>query len=133
MAGAMRHPEYDQAVALIQWRDTYAKRYPQLALLIHIPNGGKRNVREAARLKRMGVRAGVSDYFLPVVRPYAEPADCSGFWIELKAGKGKPTAAQLEWLVLMRNQGYLTLLATGWQEAARAICDYLGLTGSVRP
>ena len=132
-----RHLEDDEAVALISWRDLHAKRYPELALLIAIQNGGKRNVREAARLKRMGVRAGVSDYLLPVAT--WEPSAATGprlgsmgLWLELKAGTGKPTPSQLEWLRLMREQGYATQVCTGWEAAAQAICDYLELK-EIRP
>lgn len=56
-------------------------QYPRL-LAFHVPNGGKRNPREGARFKAMGVRPGVADILL--------------FWgfnkkaaIELKAGKNK--------------------------------------------
>src|SRR5271157_2112047 len=82
-----RHLEDDEAAALIRWRGLYAKRYPELGLLIAIPNGGYRNAREAARLKMMGVRAGVSDYFLPCLnRGGPWPLKTKyGFWIELKA------------------------------------------------
>lgn len=65
-------------------------------LWFHVPNGGKRNGREAGRLKRMGVRPGVADLLF--------------FWgrdkgaIELKAGKNKQTdtqeAFQAEWEAL---------------------------------
>jgi len=34
--------------------------YPD-SLIFAVPNGGKRNIREAIRLKRQGVTAGVSD------------------------------------------------------------------------
>src|SRR5258708_7664463 len=33
-------------------------------LWLHVPNGGRRNPREAARFKRMGVLAGASDLLL---------------------------------------------------------------------
>ena len=73
--------------------------------LIHIPNGGKRNKREAGRMKRMGVRAGVHDYFLPVARGMYH-----GLWIELKPDvKGyypSVSDGQREWRTKMRTQGY---------------------------
>ncbi len=119
-------------MALISWCRLHQKKHPELGLLIHLPLGGKRNAREAARLKRMGVRAGVSDYLLPVVIGKCTRNQI-GLWLELKAGAGKPTPSQMEWHRLMREQGYATVVATGWVEAAQAICDYLGLTGSVRP
>ena len=133
---ARRHIEDDEAASLIRWRDLYARRYPELGLLIAIPNGGYRNAREAARLKRMGVRAGVSDYFLAVSR-WPLPGDYEavehGLWLELKAGKNKATPEQLEWLRLMQEQGYATRVATGWVEAARAIAEYLGLPKGIAP
>lgn len=46
----------------------------------HSPNGGRRNAREAARLKRMGVLAGVPDYI------FILPDNNVGF-IELKLAK----------------------------------------------
>lgn len=115
-------------MALIQWRDTFKHKFPELGLLIAIPNGGYRNAREAARLKRMGVRAGVSDYLLPVFC-WKTP----GLWLELKAGKNKATPEQLKWLRLMQEQGYATAVCTGWVEAARAISSYLGLPTGVMP
>lgn len=33
-------------------------------IFFHIPNGGSRNIIEAMEFKRMGVRAGVADYFI---------------------------------------------------------------------
>lgn len=57
----------------------------------HVPNGGKRSIKTAARLKRMGVKAGVSD--LHVVIPGR------GFGvIELKAGKGSLRKEQRQFL-----------------------------------
>ena len=38
-------------------------QYPHI-ISFHVPNGGKRSAREAARLKRQGVLAGVSDILL---------------------------------------------------------------------
>jgi hypothetical protein len=147
---ARRHLEDDQAVALIQWRNLHMRKYPRLQMLVHLPMGGKRNVREAARLKAQGARAGVSDYGLFV--PSEETEDVGlqtygagwkaglvrrvvkhGLFLELKQGKNKATEAQLEWLRLVQEQGYAGIVCTGWVAAARAICDYLGLTGSVRP
>lgn len=60
-------------------------QYPHV-LCFAVPNGGKRNPREAARLKSQGVLAGVSDLLI--------------FWpggmgaIELKAGKNTTTGPQ---------------------------------------
>lgn len=55
----------------------------------HPANGGFRNVREAAKLKAMGVKAGVAD--LAVVLP-----DLRAAFIELKTSTGRVNANQAE-------------------------------------
>lgn len=42
---------------LFNWAQYQYARYPELELLYHIPNGGKRDARTAANLKRQGVKA----------------------------------------------------------------------------
>lgn len=75
---------------------------------VAVPNGGKRNVREAARLRAQGVRAGVSD--LLVFWPPGRVA-----MIELKApgkvtGKKRPLASlsaeQLAWFGWAQINGF---------------------------
>ena len=57
------------------------------ALVIHIPNGGKRGAREAAEFQRMGVVAGVPDIAILL--------GCGGvLFIEVKAPKGKLSPEQ---------------------------------------
>jgi hypothetical protein len=123
-----RHPEDDHAMALMRWVRLHERKVPELGLLFHIPNGGRRNVREAARLKAMGVKAGVSDYFLPVPLYDSNEVDqyYSGLWIELKAGKNRPTPAQFDWQHRMHSLGYEVRICVGWIEAAKCIAYYLG-------
>lgn len=115
-----RHLESAQQEALIRWRDYSLRQYPDLEGLHHIPNGGKRNEREAARLKREGVKAGVYDLFLPVARD-----GYHGLYIEMKYGKGKLTNNQKNWKRIVETQGYKTVVAYSWIEAARKIVSYL--------
>ncbi|MBR2706275.1 MAG: VRR-NUC domain-containing protein [Mogibacterium sp.] len=80
--------------AVIQWARMQSDRWPGLRLLHHIPNGGNRNKREAAKLKRMGVLAGVPDLHLPVA--------CAGYYglyIEMKYGDGRLLASQIEFML----------------------------------
>ena len=116
----MTHPEALEQERLITWCHDYAFFLPELDLVIHIPNGGKRNAREAAHLKRQGVRAGVSDLFLPVARRGKH-----GLWIEMKAGKNRPTTAQLEWMADMKTQGYGVSVCYSCEEAQGVLLDYL--------
>lgn len=94
-------------------------RYPELELLFHIPNGGKRDAREAARFKRMGVKAGVPDLFLPVPRNIYH-----GLWVEMKAPQGKLTPNQKRMLEQLASQGYKAV-CYGWEEATQVIKSYL--------
>ncbi len=51
-------------ISIVEFHDWATK--PEDALLFAVPNGGKRDAGTAAVLKRMGVRAGVSDLILVV-------------------------------------------------------------------
>ena len=64
-------------------------RYQRLdSIWFHVPNGGSRNVVEAAKLKRMGTRAGVAD----LVFINGDRSAC----IELKKKNGRQTESQKE-------------------------------------
>ena len=63
-----KRSEATEQERVINWARFYAKDFPELDLLHHIPNGGSRNQLEAANLKRQGVKAGVPDLCLPVAR-----------------------------------------------------------------
>lgn len=113
--------EHDEQVALFQWAAWAAERLPGIALLHAIPNGGKRDVVTAARLKAEGVKPGVPDLFLPVAR-----GNFHGFYIELKTATGRTTPAQEEWIERLRIQGYAVAVCRGWVDAATRLCRYLG-------
>lgn len=97
------------------------------AYLFAIPNGGGRSKAEAGRLKAEGVKAGVSDLFLPLQRQ-----GCAGLWLELKAPKKKPTPDQRAWLVRMARAGYRAEWRDDWLAAAVVLADYIGVPAPVR-
>ena len=127
MGRRMKHREDMEQCALMQWARITRHNGGVIAdWLIAIPNGGKRNAGEAARMKKQGVKAGVSDLFL------ALPAKrFHGLWIEMKAPEtntspaGKLTQAQLDWLDRMASAGYAAKLCFGWQAAKDTITEYL--------
>lgn len=113
--------EDDEQMALMEWAERSRGRWPELRLLLHIPNGGSRGVVEAARFKAMGVKAGVPDLFLPAAR-----CGYHGLWIELKRAKGgRVSPEQMAWLGALEVQGYAAKVCHGWEEAAAALKDYL--------
>lgn len=115
-----RDSEHAEQAALFRWAEFARVRLPELALLFAIPNGGHRNKVTAARLKVEGVKRGVPDVCLPVARNGAH-----GLWIELKAGRGRPTPEQIGWIRALRRQGYVAAICQGWEEARSLIEGYL--------
>lgn len=110
---------------LFQWCAFMKGQYPELEYLYHIPNGGSRNIKEAANLKRQGVKSGVPDLDLPVARN-----GYHGLRIELKYGDNKPTENQKRWLAFLESQGYKTSVCYSWQDAVKVICEYMGIKNS---
>lgn len=120
----MRHLEDNEQILLFEWAALNQGKYPELEWMYHIPNGGKRNAREAARLKRMGVKPGVSDVHLPIPRGVYH-----GLWIEMKSENGKVSPAQSRFLNAMRKHGYKAAVCYGWEEAVAIIEEYLNAKG----
>lgn len=88
--------------------------------IFHIPNGGKRNKREAGRLKKLGVRPGVADLLLPIaIRGY------HGMFIEMKFGDNQPTDFQRDFGIEVEREGYIYVVHNQWEDAANHIIGYL--------
>ena len=120
MYGNLKRGEDTEQMGVIDWANWNTGRFPELKLLFHVPNGGKRNAAEAARFKAMGVKAGVPDLCLPVPR-----GGYAGLYIEMKYGKNKTTEKQEEWIHSLIEQGYLVKVCWGGQEATAALEEYL--------
>lgn len=106
---------------IFAWAAWARGKYPELDLMHHIPNGGKRSKSEAARFKAQGVKAGVPDICLPCAR-----GGYHGLYIELKRTKGgKLSATQKEWIDALRGQGYKAVVCCGFDEAKEMIIEYL--------
>jgi hypothetical protein len=104
-----------------------ALKYPGVEkLTFAIPNGGKRNIIEAFRLKKCGVKSGVPDIFVSIKRK-----DFGGLYIEMKKpitkGESKPSVspAQKVWISNLNEQGYLAVVAYGCDEAIKTVEDYI--------
>jgi len=113
--------ESQEQRAVMQWAEVCKGMCPELALLVHIPNGGLRDPIVAVKLKREGVKKGFPDLFLPVPR-----GQYHGLMIELKRVKGgvvKPE--QKQWLDHLNAQGYRAVVCKGADEAIKEIENYL--------
>ena len=113
--------EEQEQAAVFEWAMLMSKQFPDLEDLFHIGNGGLRSKSEAARFKRMGVKPGVSDLFLP-----APVGKYHGLWIEMKRQKGgRLEPEQKDWIERMNRKGYLALVAHGADEACEILYNYL--------
>lgn len=83
-----------------------------------VPNGGRRNVREAARLKRMGVRAGVADlhFILP-------PTGRLGV-IELKVKPNRVEPEQRAFMNWVTEEGGLAAVCYSLPEVYAVLCGW---------
>jgi hypothetical protein len=102
-----------------------------LDYLFAIPNGGNRSITEALRLKREGVKSGVSDLFFafPIFRCNDEFPFISkgGLWIEVKSNTGKISPSQKAWALQMECVGYKSVFVRSVEEGVQEIKDYLGV------
>nr|DAU67254.1 MAG TPA: Nuclease [Caudoviricetes sp.] len=113
--------ESDEQKTLFSWASMRTYWYPELNLMFHIPNGGKRSKAEAGRFRAEGVKSGVPDICLPVAR-----CGYHGLFIELKRQHGNTTTKNQDtWLADLREQGYAAAVAYGWEQAAKIITDYM--------
>lgn len=114
--------EHAEQVALVDWCAWQANRDPRFGLLFAIPNGGARDRITAAKLKREGVKPGVADLMLPVAA-----AGYHGLFIEMKRQDGGRVAReQLQWQRWLTEQGFLSVVCNGFDEARIVLSFYLG-------
>lgn len=113
--------ESEEQQTLFSWVEVQKGRYPELGLLYHAPNGGRRSKAEAGRFKAEGVKSGVPDLCLPVAR-----GGFHGLYIELKRLKGGTvSSSQKAWIAALVEQGYHATVCRGWAEASEVLLWYL--------
>ena len=118
----MKHQESQAQAMLFQWAALAIRTYPCLKWLNSSQNGVKlTTVMAGARDKAQGMKKGFPDIFLPF--PCGRQ---NGLFIELKAGKNKPTVAQKEWIEYLNSVGYSAHVCYGFDETRDTILEYLG-------
>ena len=115
-------PEFEHQCALIAWARLHTTRraLPGIEWLHCSLNGVKLSRAQAGKAKAAGMLSGVPDLLLPVPK-----GGQSGLWIEMKAGRNKPTTEQAGFLDAMRTAGYRAEVCYEWTEAKRIITEYL--------
>ena len=89
-------------------------------MIFAVPNGGRRNAREAAMMKSEGVTAGVSDVILLVGR-----GGYNALCIEFKTEKGVQTDLQKEWQREAEKHGNKYIVCRNFDEFRVQVTDYL--------
>jgi hypothetical protein len=112
-------PETLAMIALFDWIRLQPLLLPYA---FHIANERKTSPQSGAILKRMGVRSGVSDVMFAIPK-----GRWHGLFLELKAGKNKPTKNQEQFMLDMTSQGYYCVWCVGFDAAVTEIDTYLGL------
>ena len=103
---------------LIQW----CRQFGWGQYLFHIPNE-RSDKRQAAILKKMGVKRGVPDLCLPVAR-----GQFHGLFIEMKRSDGGVVSDdQLWWNEQLISKGYASVICEGWESGKEALLWYLNL------
>lgn len=111
--------EDEEQALLVDWLRSQGIRF------YAIPNGGKREIKEAVKFKRTGVSAGVPDLCIPIPVP---SAGYHGLYIELKRQRGSTvTEKQKEWIEFLVNNGYYAQVAYGFDEARKTVLFYFSL------
>ena len=115
--------ESQEQIEMIQWCKRNMEKHKELRLIFAIPNGGKRHIAIASKLKLEGVKSGVPDLFLPVSR-----RGFNGLFIEIKRIKGGSISRkQKEWIKDLKEEGYAVVVALGFVQSKILIKSYLGI------
>lgn len=107
--------EHEEQVGIVNW---IRRKFPEVVVFA-IPNGDKRSISVAKRLKAEGVVAGVPDLFIP---------DWN-LWIEMKKQKGgRLSAAQKDMIEHLERIGHTVIVGYGATDASQKITDFLKAT-----
>lgn len=122
--------EAQHQAAIMKWsqQPDIRSKWPELALLYHIPNGGTRDAIEGRHLKQQGVKRGVPDLCLPVAKGIYH-----ALYIELKSDTGRATTEQNWWGEHLRGQGNMWEVCHGWESAVMVLEWYLSLPAGAAP
>ena len=100
-------PELSEHDEQVQFVKAFEERWPDLRILA-IPNGARTNsIRQAAKIKAEGLRAGVPDLFIPAL----------ALWVEMKKPGGKLSPKQRDWIDYLQSIGHRVIVGFGARDA----------------
>jgi hypothetical protein len=112
--------EHDNQVTVFEFALLHERKWPELALMFAIPNGGKRTPAQAGMFRAEGVKSGVPDICLPIAR-----GKFSSLFIEMKDGDKRPTVNQTAWLERLDRFGNCAVVCQSADEAIKVLEWYL--------
>jgi hypothetical protein len=106
--------EHNEQAGFVQW---FRAKWPRV-LIFAVPNGGKRNISTAKKLKLEGVVPGVPDLFIPAW----------GIWIEMKRQKGGRTSSdQDDMISYLESIGHRVIVGYGATDASDKLLSLLNM------
>ena len=103
--------EHSEQVGFINW---FRAKYPDV-LIFAIPNGEKRAISVAKRLKMEGVVRGMPDLFVPAWT----------LWIEMKrVSGGRLSTEQRQMIKYLEGIGHTVIIGKGAGDASKQILDF---------
>jgi len=104
--------EHSEQVGFINW---FRSQYPEI-LIFAIPNGEKRAISVAKRLKAEGVVRGVPDLFIPAWN----------LWVEMKrVSGGRLSTDQKQMISYLENIGHTVIVGKGATDASQHIRKFM--------
>lgn len=123
--------------AIVEWANNTLTNegYRIGDFLIKIPNEGKRSFYIGNKIKKEGLKKGVSDLFLAIpslIFKVSDGTSCDkeylgGLWLEVKTKRGKLSVDQKKWQERMIKAGYEAVVVRSVDEGIKEIKDYLGI------
>lgn len=104
--------EHAEQVTFVNW---FRLQYPDV-LIFAIPNGEKRHIATAIKLKEEGVVSGIPDLYIPEWK----------IWIEMKRSKGGKISKEQKSIIdyLINVVGDVVILGYGYKDAQEKLALY---------
>lgn len=104
--------EHAEQVGFVQW---WRSQFPSL-IIFSIPNGGRRAMSVAKKLKAEGLTPGVPDLYCPRLK----------LWIEMKRTKGGSLSEEQDKMIAyLRRIGDHVIVGLGATDASRKVLEFL--------
>jgi hypothetical protein len=109
--------EHEEQAGFVQW---FRAKWPNV-LIYAVPNGGRRSISTAKKLRREGVTPGIPDLHIPAW----------AIWIEMKRQKGGRTSPDQDVMIeYLERVGHRVIVGNGAMDASDKLLKLLNLGGA---